>query len=1005
PPARVADILSEAAVAWLVVDAAHHASLAGTGSQLIGIEAILADPSLPDNPPAVTLQPTQLAYATFTSGTTGKPKGVLIAHHSLMAIADAWQAVYQLQPGQDRWLQMANANFDVYAGDLLRTLATGNTLVICPRPVLLDPAQLHDYLQQQRITAAEFVPAVLRELAGWVQEQGQHLDRLRLVIVGSDSWYATDHALLRQVCGEQVRLINTYGVTEATIDSTYYEAPAGESWSGMVPIGRPFAQSRIYLLDSALQPVPLGVAGELCIGGPGVARGYLNRPDLTADKFIDDPFSTRAGAKLYRTGDIARFRADGVVELVGRADHQVKIRGFRIELGEIETQLRRSDGIRDALVVAHALSVTDLRLVAYVVCEGEPRPAHWREVLREHLPDYMIPTAFVQLAALPVTGNGKLDRKALPAPDFGGEGQFVAPVTAMEQLLASIWQEMLGLAQPVSAQDNFFAIGGHSLLAMKLVAQLRRRADLELPVATVFEAQTLSQLASVLERTPTTSTAVVPMQSRPADQAAPLSFAQQRLWVLDQMEGGSLHYHMTTLLKIDGELDITALEAALRHVLDRHQVLRSTYHQDGDRIWQQPLAKLPLPLLQIREVSEQASEWQAVVESLVAQPFDLAHDLPFRACMLRLTSRQYLLALVVHHIAADGWSEAILVEECCAAYAALTAGHEPSLPPLPIQYGDYAAWQRQPEQLAHIDAQLAYWSRQLADLPDAHNLPLDFPRPSQQRFVGRIHRSRIDADTTAALRAACQRDGATLFMGLHAVFAALLSRYSGETDIVIGTPIANREQLDVANLIGFFVNTLVLRADLSGQESFASLLAQSRTTLLDAYAHQQLPFDRLVEVLKPQRSLAYSPLFQVMLSLQNNSSKAIELNTLQIDFVDPEQTTSQFDLTLNVSEEAASLDLSWEYSSDLFRHETIVQLSDHFAILLQAALAQPDRLLTSLPLQSDAARAHEVTEWNQTQRAYPQGQCVHELIEAQAAATPAAVAVRYRGQSLTYGEL
>ncbi|WP_212749176.1 non-ribosomal peptide synthetase [Chitinivorax sp. B] len=542
---------------------------------------------------------------------------------------------------------------------------------------------------------------------------------------------------------------------------------------------------------------------------------------------------------------------------------------------------------------------------------------------------------------------------------------------------------------------------------MKLVAQLRRRADLELPVATVFEAQTLSQLASVLERTPTTSTAVVPMQSRPADQAAPLSFAQQRLWVLDQMEGGSLHYHMATALQIDGVLDTARLENALRQVIERHHVLRSTYHQDGDQVWQQvtPDDDLSFHVVPVQDDRPQAEvDWMSHAEAAMAQPFDLTKDLPIRATLIQLAPSRHVLVLILHHIAADGWSASILVDEWRQAYAALSEEQSPDLPVLPLQYADYAYWQRQPAQTARFEQQLTYWQQQLAGLPEVHNLPLDYPRPSVQRFVGRTHTCRIEAQTTAALRSLCQRQGATLFMGLHATLSALLARYSGETDIVIGTPIANREQVEVSGLIGFFVNTLVLRARFDEQPTFLDLLAQIRETTLAAYANQQLPFDRLVEALKPQRSLHYSPLFQVMLSLQNNEEASPSLPGLSVTPVEVPNQHVQFDLTLDVEETTDALILNWEYRSDLFAHETIARMAESCTCLLKSALADPMRPVAHLGLLDEAERQRLLAAGQGASLPVVE-QGLHRNFEAQVEADPARLAVIDGVQQLTYAEL
>ncbi|MDG9672359.1 condensation domain-containing protein, partial [Hahella sp. CR1] len=762
---------------------------------------------------------------------------------------------------------------------------------------------------------------------------------------------------------------------------------------------------------------PIGVAGELHIGGAGLARGYLNRPDLTAEKFIPNPFSDDPHARLYRTGDLVRWLPDGNLEFLGRIDHQVKIRGFRIELGEIEAVLLQHEAVREAVVVARE-EQGDKRLVAYVITETgsslaeEQLSRELRRTITQQLPDYMTPSAFVILDSLPLTPNGKVDRNALPAPDYAASAdEFVAPVTTTECKLADIWRSLLQIDRPISASANFFESGGHSLLAIRLVALIREVFSVGVTVKDLFNTPHLSEIAALIEQSvPTAPKAPAITPRDPQITELPLSYAQQRLWFIDQMEGGSAHYNMPGALMLEGRLNLAALNQALSTIFERHESLRTCFTTVDGRAHQQimpPPADWSLEVVDLRALN--ASELQEATKQLqlaeASKPFDLSRDYLLRGQLLQLADQRALLLLTMHHIASDGWSIGVLIRELNALYTAFTQGQSIPLPPLGVQYADYALWQRDYLQGEALEQQGAYWRDQLQGLPDVHQLPLDHPRPSVQTFDGAAYHCVIDNTLSDAFNRYCVSRGATLFMGLHAAFSVLLSRYSGETDIVVGSPVANREQGEVASLIGFFVNTLVMRADLSDNPTFDALLQQCRQTALEAYAHQQVPFEQLVEALQPARRLSHHPLFQVMLALQNNQQETLSLPELTLSMQTPEFTIAKFDLTLHVAEDTEGLRLDWEYNTQLFEAATIQRMASHFQQLLTEIVAKPDQSINAYSLLTQQEAQQLLIDWNQTAAPYPAEQCIHELFEAQAAKSPNAVAVMFEDSALTYGEL
>ncbi len=973
--------------------------------------------------PAPVAAAENLAYLIYTSGSTGKPKGVAVRQRNLVNAALAWIQAYDLA-GVTAHLQMANFAFDVFSGDLVRALLTGGKLVLCPREALLDPQALYRLMLAEQVDCAEFVPAVLRSLTGYLEETHQSLGFMRRLICGSDIWTMGEFEQVHRLCGPQTRLINSYGVTEATIDSAYFENPRSDLPADqIVPIGRPFPNTRLYVLDSARQPAPTGVAGELYIGGEGVAAGYLHRPELTEDRFVPSPISnpelnsegTAARDRLYKTGDLVRCLPDGNIEFIGRADDQVKIRGFRVELGEVEAALKGCPGLSGAAVAAREQTAGVKRLVAYVVpsSEEKPDPEALRAYLQDRLPDYMIPSLFISLASLPLTANGKVDRKGLPAPDWSDRAwmeEFIPPRSATEEILAAIWKELLGAAQ-VGAGDTFFELGGHSLLATQLVSRIHTAFQIDLPLRAVFEQPTLAGMAERIERTRRSGAGVPAAPILPVSHEGdlPLSFAQQRLWFLDQLEPDSPFYNLSETIRITGPIDPPLLEKCIQEVVRRHEILRTTFQTvDGraqQRIDPQPHLDLALTDLTHLPAAEREVEITRAATGDTQTPFDLSAGPLLRARLLQLSASEHVLLLTMHHIIWDGWSTNVLVSEISRLYQSFADGKPSPLPDLAIQYADFAVWQRDWLSGSVLENQLDYWKKALAGSPALLELPLDRPRPAVQSYRGSYRTFALSPDLSRSIAHLAQKEGATLFMSLLAAFQALLFRYTGQDDFNIGTPIANRNRAELEPLIGFFVNTLVLRANLSGSPGFRTLLARVRETALGAYDHQDLPFEMLVDALQPVRDLSHSPLFQVMFVIQNAPLAAEDLPGVTLSPIDVHSGTAKFDLTLFMVEDGDALSGAFEYNTDLFDDRTIERMIVHLENLLAGATADPDQSIATLPMLTEAERRQLLLDWNDTRAPYPDSLCAHQLIEAQVARTPDAIAASYLQNSISYADL
>ncbi|SEF09447.1 non-ribosomal peptide synthase/polyketide synthase [Pseudomonas palleroniana] len=938
-----------------------------------------------------------LAYVIYTSGSTGQPKGVAIDHAALGQFCDSAER-YSRLTAEDRVLQFATFSFDGFVEQCYPPLCAGAALIM-RGDELWDAGQLARQIVEQGVTLADLPAAYWYLLAKECAVDRKPLGNLRQVHVGGEAMSVEGLRAWHAAGLGGVRLVNTYGPTEATVVSSVHDcqlADASEVFG--VPIGQAIAGRSLYVLDSAFELLATDGVGELCIGADaGLAQGYFDRPALTAERFLPDPFSAVPGARLYRSGDLARYNAAGALEYVGRIDHQVKIRGFRIEIGEIEASLQALPQVREAAVIAQP-SATGAQLVAYIVAAREQTldTQALASTLRQSLPDYMVPAHWQVLDALPLNNNGKLDRRALPLPDLNRmQHAYVAPHSAVQIQLAAIWQAVLQVEQ-VGLDDHFFERGGHSLLATQVISRVRQALSLEVPLRTLFEQPTLQAFAVACAGLQADT--APPLVAMKRDQPLPLSFAQERQWFLWQLDPASPAYHVPSALHLRGPLDIAALELAFQTLVQRHEPLRTTFVEQGEQTWQviQPRQTTSIELEYVA-----ASRVEQAVTQEIQRPFDLRNGPLMRVKLLVVAPEHHVLVITLHHIISDGWSMQVMIDELVALYQ----GQAP-LPALPLQYADYAVWQRDWMAAGEKQRQLDYWRGRLGSEQAVLELPLDHPRPAQQSHRGARCTIELDRALLAELKALAQRQDVTLFMLLLASFQTLLHRYSGQSQIRVGVPIANRNRLETERLIGFFVNTQVLQADLSGHMTFEQLLAQVKRRALEAQAHQDLPFEQLVEALQPERSLSHNPLFQVMFNHQDNLRPApLQLPGLDLQPVDWAAHTTQFDLNLETEASADGLWASLTYATDLFEAATMERLAEHWQNLLRAVVRDGALALDELPMLSTAQSQQLISDWNRSDHAYPHERCVHQLFEAQALAQPHAVALQFNDQALSYGEL
>ena len=957
-----------------------------------------------------------LAYAIFTSGSTGVPKLVGVEHANITNLL-AYATAELFRPSDMRCVPFIDLiSFDSSLHQIFVPLALGGTLVA------LDDAGFRCSAKQiHAFTYVGTTPSALQLLL----DTDSLPESIRCIGVGAEVIPPQLVTRLRSSALVE-RVFNFYGPTEATIYCTVarildrrnnqecFLAPHTADMAGRV-IGRPIANCRAYVVNPAGQLVPSGVPGELWIAGKGVTRGYINNLNATDDLFMIDPFQAD-GSRLYRTGDLARWRSDEQLEFLGRCDDQLKVHGVRIEPGEIELRLEQHRLIKQAAVAVEKRPDGSEELTAYFVTSTQEVPAIMDLLshLRRWLPGVMVPTAFILLDCLPLTSSEKVNRKALcrqMGKSLSITAASEAPRDWLESRVADIWGALLK-QNHVGIHDNFFELGGHSLLATQITSRLRDVLGMEFPFRRIFEAPTVAELAAQIriiqrdgpdQQDEAAARVILPVSR---DQALPLSYAQQRIWFLHQLEGPSSTYNISVVLELAGTLDLEALDCALKEIVRRHEVLHSRLVLRGDEPIQvvTPERVLPLSVIDLSECSDSSVEAPRLVRQETVFPFDLARDEPLRARLLRRGESVWTLLLTLHHGAADGWSIALIFRELTLLYGAFKDGKPSPLPELEIQYADYAVWQRGWFTEERRNRQLHYWQCHLAGAPDCLNLPTDRPRPPQESHRGGIVSFTVDAVLTVNLQELGRRQGVTLFMTLLAAWATLLFRYSGDEDLVVGSPVANRTQSSVENLIGFFVNTLALRADLSGNPSFLELLARLQHVCLDAYANQELPFEVLVEALGVTRNLAHAPLFQVLFVLQNTDQELPLLPDLKITRTDVESTTAKFDLTISITEGEGILAATLEYATDLFDRTTIERMSGHFIELLRSIIADPEQQISLLNLLSPEEKRRLLVDWNDTVAPLPEG-CVHHFFEEQAALTPDATAVIFEDEILTYGEL
>jgi len=1002
PADRLAFMLEDAQAPLLVVHEPTRAVLpADAARRTIDLDAdAAAVAARPDANPPARSRPDHILYYIYTSGSTGRPKGTRLSHRALGNLLH-WHLATLVNGAPT--LQFASLSFDASFHEIFAALATGGVLHVLPHADRLDVERLAAYIGRHAIAKAILPVALFKQLAAMDTVPLASFRTLRELMITGDRLTLTPAILAW--CRELTAcaLHNHYGPSETHVVTAFtFDGPPVDLQPP--PIGRPIANTQIHILDACLNPVPPGVVGELFIGGANLARDYHRRPGLTASRFVAHPYGA-PGARMYRTGDLARWRADGDIEFIGRTDHQIKIRGFRVEPGEIETALRAYPAVADALVIA-ADGPTEKRLIAYVVrAAGHDADPHvLREALAQQLPAHMVPARIVVLDAWPLTPTEKIDRQALPVPDLAPVPEGRAPRTPAEQILCGVFAEVLG-RDAVSIDEDFFELGGHSLLATPVVSRVRAIFGVEIAVRTLFEAPRVVDLAQRLGQAPAGRPPLV-ARERPA--RIPLSYAQQRLWFLDRLEGGSTEYHLPEALRLRGTLDRAALTRAINAIVARHESLRTHFTEiDGAPVQTiEPDVRIAVPVDDLRGL-DAAKQWTRVQDALRFEwedPFDLSRGPLLRLRLLQIDADDHVLVQTLHHIVSDGWSQSVFNRELMELYAAFREDREDPLPPLSVQYADFAIWQRQWLDEGALDEGLTYWTTHLAGIPERLALPADRPRPERQTFVADRCHLLLPPTELAALKKVSQQHQATLYMTVLAAFGVLLSRYSGQDDIVVGSPIANRQDTALEALIGFFVNSLVLRMRVRPDARFADLLEAVRQTTLEAYRYQDVPFERVVEALAPPRSLNTSPLFQVNFALQNAPVTPPHLAKLGLEPLPADELRVHFDLEVHAWEHQGRLDFSWAYNRDLFDRWRMEQMARHYRRVMCAVAADPTAPLAAIPLLDPDERQQILVGWNATACALP-ADTIPALVDAQAARTSDAVAAVADGACVTYAAL
>ncbi|AJO16544.1 lichenysin non-ribosomal peptide synthetase LicA [Bacillus paralicheniformis] len=931
------------------------------------------------------ISPEAMANLTYTSGTTGTPKGNMVSHRNILRTVK--NTNYLDVMTSDIVLSISNYVFDAFMFDVFGSLLNGAKLVIAPKDTILDMSRLAHVLEKEKVTVLMITTALFNLLTDMRPDS---LKGLRRVLFGGER-ASVDHVRRALNTVGKGRLLHMYGPSESTVFTTYYPVNEVPDDAQAIPIGKPVSNTEVLILDSFGNVQPAGVAGELCVGGDGLVRGYFNRPELTAEKFTEHPFKT--GEKIYRTGDMARWLADGCLEFIGRIDHQVKIRGQRIELGEIEHHLLTHEMVQEAAVLAVDTGKRDQMICAYFTADQELSSEELRRYAAEGLPGYMIPSVFMQLQELPLTGNGKVDRRALPEPDVtqAAQKEYTAPRSRTEAQLADLWQEVLNVPK-IGVHDNFFELGGHSLIGMTLIARIQQEMNVDLQLKDLFQAPTIETLAQAAEKTEKKS--AVYIEAVPDRDTYPVSSAQKRLYVLQQIEGAEKSYHMPAVLQLEGKLDLKRLESAAQMLIKRHEAFRTTFEiKDGEpvqRIWE--AAELTIDVI---DADEQEAE--KLIKEFI-RPFDLTKAPLFRMSIIRFTGEKHLLLVDMHHIISDGASVSVLIDEMTKLYAG------EALEPLRIQYKDFSVWQQHLLTERH-KVQEEYWLKELAGELPVLTLPADYPRPSIQTFEGSRLSFALKPELVQQLRKLAKETDSTLYMVLAASYSALLSKLSGQSEVIVGSPAAGRPHTDLNRIIGMFVNTLAIRTRPEGDKPFSAFLEEVKETTLGAFEHQDYPFEELIEKLNIQRDMSRNPLFDAVFSMRNADLKDLSMEGITLKPYDFAHQTAKFDLTLTAAEEDGLLVFEMEYNTALFKHESIERWRGYWVNLLEAVAENPDARLSELSLLDEAEKRRIVQNWNETRLAVPQDKTVHELFEAQVLRTPDRGAAVYNGVKWTYKEL
>ncbi len=945
-----------------------------------------------------------LAYIIYTSGSTGRPKGTWLQHLGAVNTALALAKVFHISAGK-RFFQLASLSFDASVVEIFSTLLSGGCLIMSDRDTLLSEDKLTGLLRDQKVNTFVAPPSLLAILS--------EKDLPDLDVVGSVGEPCTRDTASRWRIGRH--FINGYGPTEVTVCATVNPIHEDLPLTDNIPIGKPIDNVRAYVLDEQFHPQPRGVPGELCLSSPGIARGYLNNPGLTAEKFIPDPFSDQPGARLYRSGDIARSIGDGNLTFVGRIDDQVKIRGFRVEPGEIESVLSNHNDLKKVIVTAREMAPGEKVLIAYYMPEPDKNPdtESLKMFLKKHLPEYMIPVYYVLMDQFPVSSSGKIDRSALPLPegaDLSRDEEYTAPGNQIDELLTGVWSKILGI-EKIGIHDNFFDLGGHSLTATRLASRIRDIFAVEISLPDFFSNPTIAALAKLIgttgdERKNQDISALAPEKR---NSEIPLSFSQQRLWFLDQLAPGNAYYNIPSALRLHGHIDIGIIERSLNQIILRHEILRTVFKSEKGQPHQVVLPELKIRIASLdlsgSSEEEQRLETKKIAADEARQPFNLESGPLLRVKVIILKPDDHILLITIHHIIADGWSIGVLLNEFATLYQDFSTRKTSQLAGLPIQYADFSIWQRQRLQGEKLKEELEYWKNTIGINPPVLELPADHPRPATQSFNGQTIKQHLSDNLAGNLIQLSRKEGTTLFMTLLAAFQTLLHRYTGQEEILVGSPIAGRTRSELENLIGFFVNTLVLKAEFGDTPTFKQLLRQVRETTLNAFMHQDLPFEYLVEALQPERDMSHSPLFQVAFVLQNTPFEMADLPEFNIIPIETENLTAKYDLTLTIAKTTEGMDCYFEFNTDLFESATILRMQTHFENILTEIIDNPDKRVSEISISGKDELKLMLSEWNDTKTAYPDAATVPQWFEQKANEFPDTIAVIQEKQSLTYKEL